>query len=107
MLCKLIRIRENNKRTVEQMFNLEDYKLKSIIVSSPFQTLAFLLASLLLSQTSPHAAICSISTVKKAELAPLQKKLSLHHCKKKLTIHIQAAAIRRVSTVKKADLAAS
>lgn len=74
MLCKLIRIRENNKRTVEQMFNLEDYKLKSIIVSSPFQTLAFLLASLLLSQTSPHAAICGISTVKKAELAPLQKK---------------------------------
>ena len=41
----------------------------AINLSSPFRTLAFLLAGLLLTQTSAHAAIRSVSALKKADLA--------------------------------------
>ena len=41
----------------------------TINLSSPFRTLAFLLAGPLLTKTSPHAAIRSVSALKKADLA--------------------------------------
>ena len=41
----------------------------AINLSSPFRTLSFLLAGLLLTQTSAHAAIRSVSALKKADLA--------------------------------------
>ena len=41
----------------------------AINLSSPFRTLAFLLAGLLLTQNSAHAAIRSVSALKKADLA--------------------------------------
>ena len=57
---KLNTNRESNERNGEQVFNFEDLyklKLKSIVLGSShsFQTLAFLLASLLVSSTSTHA----------------------------------------------------
>ena len=66
--------RENNEKNGEQVFNLEDlykFKLKSIVLNSThsFRTLTNLLAPLLLSRTPTHAAIRSVSTVKKAHLA--------------------------------------
>ena len=65
--------RENNESNGEQVFNFEDLyklKLKSVVLSSThsFRTRAFLLAPLLLSRTSAHAAIRS-SIVKKADFA--------------------------------------
>ena len=74
---------ESNERNGEQVFNFEDLyklKLKSIVLSSThsFRTLAFLLAPLLLSRTFTHAAIRSVSTMKKADLAAPFKKLTIH-----------------------------